>query len=132
MHFFLTFVLISSLIYSIDAGQCQVHNQPDYLSLASTKDNENRITISNFANNLATLLGLSPDQTDQQEQPFFYSSRPLEIPSSTWLFHVEGFNNLSNNGIALEEDDEFDINSIHSKLSQIGNQDTLNIGSILI
>ncbi|CAF2056489.1 unnamed protein product [Rotaria magnacalcarata] len=132
MHFFLTFVLISSLIYSIDAGQCQVHNQPDYLSLASTKDNENRITISNFANNLATLLGLSPDQTDQQEQPFFYSSRPLEIPSSTWLFHVEGFDNLSNNGIALEDDDEFDINSIHSKLSQIGNQDTLNIGSILI
>ncbi|CAF5096703.1 unnamed protein product, partial [Rotaria socialis] len=49
-----------------------------------------------------------------------------------WLFHVEGFDNLFNNGTALEDDDEFDINSIHSKLSRIGNQDTLNIGSILI
>ncbi|CAF4650979.1 unnamed protein product [Rotaria socialis] len=128
MHFFLTFILISSLIYSIEAGQCQVHNQPNYLSLASTKDNENvnRITISNFANNLATLLGLSPDQTDQQEQPFFYSSRPLEIPSSTWLFHVEGFDNLFNNGTALEDNSKSDMDNLEqtlkTQISQMNDQ----------
>jgi len=131
MNIFLTIVLISSLIYSIEAGECQVHNQPDYLSLASNKNDENidRITVSNFANNLQTLLGLS---SDQNEKPFFYSTRPLEIPSSTWLFHIEGLDRLSNTGISLEDNGEFNIHSIQSQLSQTGNSDSLNIGSIII
>jgi hypothetical protein len=48
-------------------------------------------------------LGLSSDHTDKQQQPLFYSSRPLEIPSSTWLFHIEGLDRLSDNGISLED-----------------------------
>jgi hypothetical protein len=52
---------------STEAGECQVHNRPDYLSLASNKndDNSNKITVSDFANNLQTLLGLSADQVDK-------------------------------------------------------------------
>ncbi len=48
---------------SVQAGECQVHNKPNYLSLASN-ENLDRITVSNFANNLQTLLGLSADQVD--------------------------------------------------------------------
>jgi len=85
MNIFLTIVLISSVICkftflillllmiilfyldSIEAGECQVHNRPDYLSLTSNKNDENsgRLTVSNFANNLQTLLGLSSDQVDK-------------------------------------------------------------------
>ncbi len=58
-----------SLFYldSIEAGECQVHNRPDYLSLASDKNDETsgRITVSDFTNNLATLLGLSSDQVEK-------------------------------------------------------------------
>ncbi|CAF0757535.1 unnamed protein product [Rotaria sp. Silwood1] len=117
-----------------EAGQCQVHNRPDYLSLASNNndENSNRLTVSTFANNLATILGLSPDQTEKSEQPMFYSTRPLEIPSSTWLFHIEGLDRLSNTGISLDDNGEFDIDSIHSKLSQTGNADALSMGSVII
>jgi len=68
----------------------------------------------------------------KKEKPVFYSSRPLEIPSSTWLFHIEGLDELSKTGISFEDNGKFDIDSIHSKLIQTGNGDTLNIGSILI
>jgi hypothetical protein len=134
MNIFLTIILISSVIYSIQAGECKVHNRPDYLSLALDKNDKSsgRITVSSFANNLQTLLGLSSDQTEEKEKPFFYSSRPLEIPSSTWLFHIEGLDGLSNTGISLEDNGEFDIDSIRSKLIGIGNGDALNIGAILI
>ncbi|CAF2785076.1 unnamed protein product [Rotaria sp. Silwood2] len=134
MNFFLTIILISSLIHSIEAGQCQIHNRPDYLSSISNKndENSNRLTVSNFANNLATILGLSPDQTENQEQPMFYSTRPLEIPSSTWLFHIEGLDRLSNTGISLHDNGEFDIDSLYSKLRRTGNADALGIGSVMI
>jgi len=59
-----------SLFYldSIEAGECQVHNRPDYLSLASNNNDEtsDRITVSDFTNNLATLLGLSSDQVEKK------------------------------------------------------------------
>lgn len=87
MNIFLTAILISSVICkcrfleihfrllmmisfhldAIEAGECQVHNKPDYLSLASNKNEESsgQITVSDFANNLQALLGLSSDQVDK-------------------------------------------------------------------
>jgi hypothetical protein len=128
MNIFLTIVLISSAIYSTDAGECLVHNKPDYLSLASNT-NDGNLGVSDFANNFQTLLGLSADQSDK---PVFYSTRPLLIPSSTWLFHIEGLDQLFNTGLSLKDNGEFDIDSIRSKLIGIGNGDALNIGAILI
>ncbi len=60
-------MIILFYLDSIEAGECQVHNRPDYLSLTSNKNDENsgRLTVSNFANNLQTLLGLSSDQVDK-------------------------------------------------------------------
>jgi hypothetical protein len=51
---------------STDAGECLVHNKPDYLSLASNTNDEN-LGVSDFANNFQTLLGLSADQVDKIE-----------------------------------------------------------------
>jgi hypothetical protein len=61
-------MIILFYLDSIEAGECQVHNRPDYLSLTSNKNDENsgRLTVSNFANNLQTLLGLSSDQVDKR------------------------------------------------------------------
>lgn len=134
MNFFLTTLLISSLIYATYAGECHVHSQPDHISVISNKDVQSSqpIAVSSFTNNLATLLGLSPDETENADQTIFYSTRPLAIPASTWLFHVEGVDGLSNDGIPLENNGEFNINSIHSKLSQTGHGDDLSVGSILI
>ncbi|CAF0802734.1 unnamed protein product [Rotaria sordida] len=134
MNFLLITIFISLLIYSIEAGQYEVHNRPNYLSLNSNKndENSNQLTVSNFANNFATILGLSSDQTEKQEEPMFYSTRPLEIPSSTWLIHIEGLDRLSDTGTPLEDNCEFDINSLQSKLNQIGNYDILSTGSIVI
>jgi hypothetical protein len=58
---------------SIEGGECQVHNQPDYLSLISKQDSK-PITISNFADNFATILGLSSDQVEANfhEKKVFY------------------------------------------------------------
>ena len=60
-------MIISFYLDAIEAGECQVHNKPDYLSLASNKneDNSGQITVSDFANNLQALLGLSSDQVDK-------------------------------------------------------------------
>ncbi len=86
MHIILTIVLISSVICkciililflffngnldSTDAGECQVHNKPDYLSLASNNNDDNLgdLSISDFENNFQTLLGLSVDQVDKKKK----------------------------------------------------------------
>jgi len=73
MNIFLTIILISSLIYSIEAGECKVHNRPDYLTIASNKHDEKsgRITVSSFTNNLQTLLGLSSDKNEKKRKTSF-------------------------------------------------------------
>ncbi len=48
----------------IEAGEYQVHNKPDYLSLTSNDEDLGQITVSDFTNNLQTLLGLSSDQVE--------------------------------------------------------------------
>ncbi|CAF1020214.1 unnamed protein product [Adineta ricciae] len=127
MNFVLAIAVISSVIYSIHAGECIVHHHPDYLSL--TANTNNGLTVSDFSNNLATLLGLSADTTSK---PLFYSTNTWEIPKSTWLFHVEGFDRLSNGGLTLVDDNGFNIDSIHSKLRSVEHADSLNMGSIVI
>jgi len=122
------------LIYSIEAGQYLGYNLPTYLSSYRNKNDEKPkdLTVSNFANNVATLLGLSSDQTEKEEPAIFYSKNPFEIPSPVWILHVEGVDKLSDDGILLEDNVEFDIESISSKLSHTGSSNELTTGSILI
>jgi hypothetical protein len=74
-------------------------------------------------------LGLSADESDKA---IFYSTRPLTIPSLTWLFHIEGLDHLFNTGLSLKDNSEFDIESIRLKLTGVGNSDALTAGTILI
>lgn len=54
---------------STDAGECQVQNKPDYLSLASNTNDgtSGDLSVSDFSNNFQTLVGLSVDQVDKIE-----------------------------------------------------------------
>ncbi|CAF0945003.1 unnamed protein product [Adineta steineri] len=126
MNFLLIITLISSVIYSSQAGQCQVYSGPNYVSLATDKTDGK--TVSDFKNNLLTLLGLSADKTDKA---VFYSTNPLTIPS-IWLFHIEGVDKLSDNGLPLVDDGGFGIDSFQSKLSNIHKNDVLSIGTIVL
>ena len=94
----------SSSVGSINAGECLVHNQPAYLSITDGKTGRNSdgSTVSTFAANLATILGLSSDQVSEEPVLIivdvrFYSNeraRRLESKSNRssilrvhWTFH---------------------------------------------
>ena len=95
LFFFATIVPFFDLDAS-DAGECQVHNKPDYLKIASNPNEESsgQITVSDFANNLQTLLGLSSDQVDKilssrkkcTRKNLGIRMRSLDYPTSV-LFH---------------------------------------------
>ena len=67
----------SSPVGSINAGECLVHNRPDYLSIADAKSGRNSdgSTVSTFAANLATLLGLSSEQVSEKPMPTVSDAR---------------------------------------------------------
>jgi len=134
MKTFFTLVLLCSSIYLFRADELQVHQKPSYLSLApaQTDGENNRFTVNTFTNNLLILLGLTPDQTEQKEEPFFYSSKPLQIPESVWLFHVEGLDHLTNTGIRLVQGNGFHIDNIDTQLSKTDDSNSLITGTVLI
>ncbi|CAF0932943.1 unnamed protein product [Didymodactylos carnosus] len=100
------------------AGQCSIHNGPDYLSFVERNSN-NKLRVSDLMNNLEKLFGLSTNEREDDDTtfPLFQTTRLLDIPSSTCLIHIRGIDSLFDHGISLL-DKKSEVQNLQKQLTK--------------
>ncbi|CAF1254255.1 unnamed protein product [Didymodactylos carnosus] len=116
--FLLSICLIQSIIHYSQAGQCSIHNGPDYLSFVERNSN-NKLRVSDLMNNLEKLFGLSTNEREDDDTtfPLFQTTRLLDIPSSTCLIHIRGIDSLFDHGISLL-DKKSEVQNLQKQLTK--------------